>query len=79
MRTRAEYEAAGKLMPVAGRMLTMLETTPGVVTFEAIRYMLWRCHGRKQPQQLDHYVSHIRRVTGHAIVRYKGVGYELRA
>jgi hypothetical protein len=75
--TRADYEREGKLMPIAARMLRMLKCTPGVVSFEAIRYVLW--HKRGQPQQLDHYVSHIRRVTGHVIVKYAGVGYALRA
>jgi hypothetical protein len=64
-------------MPVAQRILTMLEHTPGPVTYQAIDYMIWLRHGLIPPIEVRKYISHIRRATGHVIIAYPRVGYAL--
>lgn len=71
------YERCGELIPVAWKIFRMLANTPGVVTDQALEYVIWH---KCEPPAFDTvrtYINHLRRVMGVKIRRHPGVGYEI--
>lgn len=72
----SDYEREGRLLPKANLILKLLQATPGVVTYDAIKYLVWHNCKPPTPRLLDQYISHIRRGKKLLIRHHNGTGYE---
>lgn len=59
------------MTPLQKRLLTVLESTPGVVTDEMIKWQLWGRLGKPRPGTIHEHVSAIRDATDFEIVRVR--------